>query len=110
MKYPNHWKYVCKVRLLLLGAGMEGLSFHQLNQKTRTKVFHQDHLRELLNEWELREWVQCFVVPNGRRGRNPTMWRATTLLQDSWVDITIDGSLPQAPAVEVEVDPPGEAA
>jgi hypothetical protein len=84
LKYPSHWRYVCKVRQLLLGAGERGISFHDLNQLTRTKVFDQDDLREILNEWLLREWLQSFVVSTGARGRKPTIWRATTLLRDEW--------------------------
>jgi hypothetical protein len=104
MKYPSHWRYIQKVRQVLLGRGERGIKFHDLNQLTRTKVFKQDDLRELLIAWKLREWVQSFLV-TGQRGRAPTIWRATTLLRDDWSSLNIPATDAVVDDVEVTVEP-----
>lgn len=92
MKFPSHAKYVMNVRRTLLGAGERGIKFHDLNQLTRTKYLAQDDLRELLEEWKLREWVQSFLI-TGNRGRAPTIWRATTKLRDEYAMVSADGNI-----------------
>lgn len=92
MKYPSHAKYIMRVRQTLLGRGERGISFHDLNQLTRTKYLAQDDLHLLLDEWKLREWVQSFLI-TGNRGRAPTIWRATTKLRDEYAHVTSDGKI-----------------
>ena len=92
MKFPSHAKYMMRVRQTLLGRGERGIAFHDLNQATRTKYLAQDDLRELLEEWKLREWVQSFLITGGR-GRAPTIWRATTKLRDEYANVTSDGKI-----------------
>lgn len=103
MKFPSHAKYLMRVRQTLLGRGERGIKFHDLNQLTRTKYLAQDDLRELLEEWKLREWVQSFLITGGR-GRAPTIWRATTKLRDEYAHVTADGKI----FIPSE-DPSGEA-
>lgn len=93
MKYANHYSYISKVRLILLGSGTQGISQHDLNQKTRTKIFQTEHLLDLLEEWEKRQWVQKFRV-RGHTGHAKMTWRATTKLRDDWSSLEIDGELP----------------
>ena|SRR5882672_312283 len=104
MKYPSHWRYIQKVRQVLLGRGERGIKFHDLNQLTRTKVFKQDDLRELLIAWKLRDWVQSFLI-TGQRGRVPTIWRATTLLRDNWSSLNIPVTDAVVDDVTVPVEP-----
>lgn len=92
MKFASHAKYIMRVRQTLLGRGERGISFHDLNQLTRTKYLAQDDLHELLDEWKLREWVQSFLI-TGNRGRAPTIWRATTKLRDEYAHVSEDGNI-----------------
>lgn len=93
MKYANHFNYLTKLRHTLLAAGTQGLSQHDLNQKTRTKIFQKDDMLAALLEWENRDWVQRFKV-TGISKHPKTMWRATTKLRDEWSSLHIDGELP----------------
>lgn len=77
----------------MLASGTQGISQHDLNQATRTKIFQTEHLLDLLDEWERREWVQRFRV-KGVSGWPKIMWRATTKLRDEWSSLQIDGELP----------------
>lgn len=93
MKFANHGNFLAKLRHVLLAAGTQGLSQHELNQKTRTKIFQKDDMMAALTEWENRHWVQCFKM-TGISRHPKTMWRATTKLRDEWSSLVIDGELP----------------
>jgi hypothetical protein len=83
MKYANHFNYIQKVRSILIQAGTQGINQHELNQRTRTKVFQRDDLMAILLEWKGRGWVQSFRVKG--ISRHPrTVWRATNKLRDDW--------------------------
>lgn len=103
MKFPSHAKYMMRVRQTLLGHGERGIAFHDLNQLTRTKYLANDDLRELLEEWKLREWVQSFLI-TGSRGRAPTIWRATTKLRDEYAMVSADGKI-LIPSISDQPDP-----
>lgn len=96
MKYASHGNYLKNLRYKLLSAGTVGLSQHDLNQATRTKVFQSEDMMAALMEWEGRGWVQSFKV-KGLSRHPKTMWRATTKLRDEWSSLSIDGDLPMAP-------------
>jgi hypothetical protein len=95
MKFASHGGYLNKLRLVLLGAGTQGISQHDLNQKTRTKIFQSEDLSAALMEWESRGWVQSFKM-TGLSKHPKTIWRATTKLRDDWSSLVIDGDLPTA--------------
>lgn len=102
MKYASDWRYKQKVRLILLGAGMNGIPFYDLNQKSRTKVFTQQDLEELINEWETRDWVQVFNPFDPTTKRRKKVVRATTLLRDEWSNLRIEGELATDPVETAE--------
>lgn len=106
MKYANHGNFTKKLRLILLGAGTTGVAQHILNQKTRTKIFQRDQMVEILDEWQIRGWVQKFVVV-GLSKHPKVVWRATTKLRDEWSSLQISGELPVGPAPEVAIDQEG---
>lgn len=106
MKYPNHWRYLQKIRLILLAAGTEGISVYDLNQQTRTRHFKQDHLEDTLNEWEGRDWVQIFRIKDPFTKRKKRIVRATTLLRDQWSNLNIDGELKTEPSSETDASLP----
>lgn len=83
MRYANHMQFMEKLRLKLLAAGLTGISQHDINQTTRTKIFNRDDILEVLEEWEHRGWTQRFKV-TGFSKHPKIMWRATTLLRDNW--------------------------
>lgn len=94
--FANHHRYMSKIRTILLGAGIEGISQYHLNQKVRTKFFDVNDLNLILDEWEKREWVQKFKM--NKWAKRPTViWRATTKLRDEWNSITFDKPLPTEP-------------
>lgn len=99
MKFANHSKYLAKMRHTLLAAGTIGISQHDLNQKTRTKIFQKDDMMAALLEWEGRHWVQSFKV-TGLSKHEKTMWRATTKLRDEWSSLHIEGDLPTGPVAK----------
>ena len=99
----SEWRYRVKIRQLLLGAGLEGISQYHLNQKTRTRHFSVEDMETVLSDWEEKEWVQKFKVQLFAK-KPTTMWRATTKLRDEWNNITFDGDVPTEP-VEKEVIP-----
>lgn len=82
-KYANHYQYISKLRHILLASGTQGISQHELNQRSRTKVFTREHMLDTLEEWRLRDWVQAFKFA-GLSKHPKTMWRATTRLRDDW--------------------------
>jgi len=95
MKYPNHFKYITKIRLKLLAAGITGISRNDLNQATRTKYFQGSHMKETIDEWIAKGWVESFEV-QGKKSRHPeTIYRATTLLRDEWGKIMLEQELPR---------------
>lgn len=102
--FANHHRYMVKVRQLLLGAGIEGISQYNLNQAVRTRAFNVEDLMLILNEWEKREWVQQFKMKLWAK-RPTTIWRATTKLRDEWNAITFDRPLPTATVAEEEIVP-----
>lgn len=92
-KFASKHQFATKIRRLLLGAGIDGITKYHLNQKVRTRFFSVTDLDEILNEWEKRGWVQQFKVHKWTK-RPITIWRATTLLADEWNNITFDKPLP----------------
>lgn len=82
-RFANHFNYIERVRMCLITAGTTGISQHDLNQKTRTKIFQRDDMMAILLEWKGRGWVQSFKV-KGMSKHPKTMWRATTKLRDEW--------------------------
>ena len=82
-KFANHFNYISRVRNELLLAGTTGIGQHDLNQKTRTKIFQRDDMMAILLEWKARGWVQSFKI-KGMSKHPKTYWRATTKLRDEW--------------------------
>lgn len=72
-----------KVRHLLLAAGTDGAAFRDINMRTRTTNHPTGDLRDLLNAWRKRRWVDCFEVPMPS-GQTSERWRATQLLFEQW--------------------------
>jgi hypothetical protein len=101
VKQVDHFQYISKVRRYLLGAGEQGISQSELNQKVRTRIYGADDLLELLEEWEKRSWVQKFRVKRGSRAV-AYIWRATTLLRDDF-SVPIEGKLPIAAETDQSV-------
>lgn len=99
MRHVNHFQYVQKIRHALLAAGEEGITQHNLNQKTRTKIFTSTDLDLVLEGFKQRRWVEEFRVRRLTKHRI-IMWRATTLLRDDWQPM-VEGELPTGPAVEL---------
>lgn len=102
-KNISRHRYATKLRQLLLGAGLEGISQYHLNQKSRTRAFSVSDMEEVLEDWLAKQWVQKFKVQLYAK-RPTTMWRATTKLRDEWNAITFDKPLPTEP-VEKEIIP-----
>lgn len=95
----SRYRYMAKLRHTLLGAGLEGISQFNLNQKVRTRYFGVPDMMEILSEWEDREWVQRFKTRLFAK-RPTTIWRATTKLRDEWNNIRVEGELPTEPVEE----------
>ena len=95
----SYFRYKTKLRHILLGAGLEGISQFNLNQKMRTRHFDVSDMNSILAEWEEKEWVQQFKLTMFTK-RPTTMWRATTKLRDEWANIKIEGDLPTDPVEE----------
>jgi hypothetical protein len=95
----SKYRYTQKLRHILLGAGLEGISQFHLNQKSRTRIFSVSDMMEVLEEWESREWVQKFKTQLFAK-RPTTIWRATTKLRDEWSTIHFDRPLPTEPVAE----------
>lgn len=87
MKYASEQRYRQKLRQILLGAGLDGISQHKLNQKTKTLVWSTDTMIPILDEWERLQWVQKFTIRD-RSKRPMTVWRATNLLQENFSVLT----------------------
>lgn len=102
VKFANHFKYITKIRLLLLGAGELGMRFYDLNQKSRTRIFTQDDLEEVIQEWKGRDWVQDFIIKDPFTKRKQRIVRATTLLRDQWSNLRIEGELATDPVASDE--------
>lgn len=106
MRHVNHYQYVQKVRHALLAAGEEGITQHNLNQKTRTKIFTSTDLDLVLEEFRTRKWVEEFRVRRLTKHRT-IIWRATTLLRDDWSPM-IDGKLFTGATVEATLSELGD--
>ncbi len=83
------FRYLERIRNVLLARQDRGIGQHDLNQKVRVPK-SQNHegttaadLRQILNNWHERRWVDRFeVTPYGQKPEQ--RWRATTLLRDEW--------------------------
>lgn len=74
----------CKrVRHVLLGADTYGISFRDLNARSRTPEHPTADLRTVVNAWRRRKWVDQFevIMPSGQVSQR---WRATQLLLEQW--------------------------
>lgn len=108
MHNANQQRYAEKVRQLLIGAGLEGMSQYELNQKTRTRFFNVAALLQVLNEWERLGWVQAHRV-RVYGTRKTTMWRATTKLVEGYANVHLRGITPdivteESPKAPLEID------
>lgn len=85
-------EFAKRTRLILLGAGLEGIRFAALLAKTRTPQHGAADLRELLDAWRARQWVDQFEVtmPSGQHSQ---IWRGTHLLYNEWP--TVEGAILQ---------------
>jgi hypothetical protein len=79
-----------KLRLMLLAAGLEGLSQTRIKEKCRT--YHGkanpngvtvQQINATLDEWRARHLVQLFEDRVGFAKRPTRIWRATTLLRNN---------------------------
>lgn len=84
----DYYRYVNRVRNILLGAGEEGITQHELNQKVRTPSWTVTPLYDLLTLWESKQYVQSFTIRPVGSTRNAKLWRATTKLRDEWSTLT----------------------
>ncbi len=101
-KFANHFSYQQKIRRVLLGAGLAGISRSKLNQKTRTRVFSAPQLIEIIDGWRAKGWVEVFMVPN--QYRDETIYRATTALRDEFSSFSVEGELPTGPSSDSHQD------
>lgn len=85
-----------KIRTLLLGAGLDGVTQYDLNQATRTRTFNSTSLLQVLEEWEGKKWVQRFKTHIYGK-RRTTVWRATKLLQAEFANVHLRGVTPDVP-------------
>lgn len=105
------FRYLERIRHMLLARGDRGISQHDLNQKVRVPK-SQEHdgttaadLRDILNNWQERRWVDKFnVTPFGKKPE--LRWRATTLLRDEWQQIKeVQQLAVEFAAGEILIDP-----
>lgn len=75
--------YCKRVRHLLIGADIHGISFRDLNARARTPRHPSADMREVLNAWKQRRWVDQFEVPMAS-GQASQRWRATQRLLEEW--------------------------
>lgn len=105
------FRYLERIRNILLARQDRGIGQHDLNQKVRVpKSQHHEgtsaaDLRQILNNWHERRWVDKFeVTPYGSKPEQ--RWRATTLLRDEWGPFIEVHRLATAFAAgEVSIDP-----
>jgi len=76
-------EYCKRVRHLLIGADVHGISFRDLNARARTPKHPSADLREVLSAWRKRKWVDQFevIMPSGQASQR---WRATQKLFEEW--------------------------
>ena len=82
-------RYAEKVREVLLAADINGISQHELNQRTRTHLFGASDLAQLLDDWRHKRWVDLFVNPHNTK-RPVKIWRASKLLLQDWPKVSFD--------------------
>lgn len=77
-------EYCSRVRHILVAADTRGIPFRELNARVRTPNHPTADLRQVLNAWKKRKWVDNFerVVPTSHQ--HSQIWRATQLLLDEW--------------------------
>lgn len=105
------FRYLERIRNILLARQDRGIGQHQLNQKVRVpKSQHHDgtsaaDLRQVLHNWHERRWVDRFeVTPYGQKPEQ--RWRATTLLRDEWhIALKVHQLAVAFAAGEVLIDP-----
>lgn len=69
------------LRELLIKAGTQGLKQYQITSQLQ-RYGSAKVLRDMLEDWELKQWVQRFEMPR-KNWRPTTVWRATTLILNS---------------------------
>jgi hypothetical protein len=76
--------YATRVRRMLLAAGVNGITFRELNQHLRIARHdvNSKDLERVIAAWQQREWVDRFRLPG--KGRPSYKVRATQKLQDEW--------------------------
>lgn len=77
--------YVARVRRILLSAETKGITYQDLLKRVRTKQHGTQDLRQVLNAWRKRKWVDNFASHTQLHGGTPKqVWRATVLLENEW--------------------------
>jgi hypothetical protein len=80
----NRQRLKIKIRQLLIGGGLEGISQTTLIQKCRTynskanpNGFTGEDVRHILKDWKQRGLVQLFDIHKGYAKKPTHIWRAT---------------------------------
>lgn len=105
------FRYLERIRNVLLARQDRGIGQHALNQKVRVPKSQQHEgttaadLRQIMENWHERRWVDKFeVTPYGQKPER--RWRATTLLRDEWhLFLEIHRLATAFAAGEVSIDP-----
>ena len=69
-----------KIKLLLVNAEQEGMMHTTLIDKCRTRDFPAEEIRNILQDWNTRQLVQCFEVKKDHSKKPVMIWRATRLI------------------------------
>ena len=81
MHLDSHLRIKRKLQRVLINAGAEGITQTDLLNKTRTRIWSRDRIKEILKDWKARDLVQTFEIKVKTSKRPVKIWRATTLIR-----------------------------